>query len=167
MPSNTASLVVAALIIGGILGAAAAMAALNLNIASITAEIVKPSSSSSSSTNGTSLITLNLGKLEAGKTYKFDDLKGYAYFNSGDGGAVTFALEYNSTAFSYVKIEVEIEKAHDSSKIAEFYLDSSSPSYTVNLPANTDLKIEVKVKTVSVSPDASPGVYSIYVLATS
>jgi len=97
LPSNTSGLVVVALIIGGILGAAAAIAALNLNVASITAEIVKPSSNSSSSSNGTSLIMLNLGKLEAGKTYKFDDLKGYAYFNSGDGGAVTFTLDYNST----------------------------------------------------------------------
>ena len=161
----------AALVVGGILGAAGALALLNVNIASITAQIVPSSSEDSgSSTNATQpLISLDLGTLEAGKSYYFDDVYGEAQLYTETGGPVTFYLDFNSSVFEYVKVEIEIEYYNgydDSEDIAEFYLDSNNPSYTVELPADAQVKVKVEVERITVAADAAPGMYTIVVAAS-
>ncbi len=154
----------------GVLIGGVASAALNGILADITVDIVPGTSSSSSDSSdsaqstGESLVSINLGSLEAGKSYRFDDVKAYAWLNTEAGGPVTFSLEYNSTAFDYVRVEMKVYYGYDDEGEVEFYLDSSNPSYTVNLPADTNAKVEVEIKQVSVSPDAQPGQYSIQVV---
>ncbi len=159
---------VAALIVGGVIGAAATLALLNVNIASITAQIV-PSSGGGDSVNSTQpLITIDLGTLEAGKSYYFDDVYGEAQLYTETGGPVTFYLDFNASVFEYVKVEIEIEyyNGHDDETIAEFYLDTSNPTYTVDLPADTEVKVKVDVERITVSADAAPGMYTVLVGAS-
>ncbi len=163
--------VVAALMVGMVLGAAG-MAAYYGPIAEITAEIVAPSSGGSSGgssgpANLTGTISLNVGQLVAGQYYSFDDVKGYTWLQTGSGGSFDIILSHNTTAFDYVRVKVEIEgtSSHDSDDETyyEFYLDTNNPSYTVNLPAGKTMKIKVELEEISVSANASPGSYVISV----
>ena len=162
----------AALAVGGILGAAAALALLNVNIASITAQVVPSSSGGGGGSGGNAtqpLITIDLGTLEAGRSYYFDDVYGEAQLYTETGGPVTFYIDFNSSVFEYVKVKVEVEYYNgydDSEEIAEFYLDSASPSYTVDLPADTYVKVKVEVERITVAADAAPGMYTILVAAS-
>ena len=155
----------------GVLIGGAASAALNGILADITVDIVPGTSSggsdSNSSTTSEALVSINLGSLEAGKSYRFDDVKAYTWLDTGTGGSVTFSLAYNETAFDYIRIEVKIYYGYDDEGEIDFYLDSSRPSYTVNLPADSNMRVEVEIKQVSVSPYAQPGQYSIQVLYAS
>lgn len=168
--------IIGALLLGALIGGAAA-AALNGILAGISVDIVPGTSGgggnggNSTQASGQPLVTINLGSLEAGKSYRFEDAKAYAWLNTDTGGPVTFSLDYNNTVFDYVRIEINIHYngngGHDDGSETKFYLDTGNPSYTVNLPANANVKVDVEVKQVSVSPGAQPGHYTIQVLYSS
>ncbi|MCE4603115.1 MAG: hypothetical protein F7B18_08025 [Desulfurococcales archaeon] len=160
--------VVAALMIGMVLGAAG-MAAYYGPIAEITAQVVGRSGGGGPGgqpgMNGT--ISLHVGQLVAGQHYSFDDVEGYTWMNTGSGGDFDIVLNHNITAFDYVRVKVEISgssehgNGSESDVYYEFYLDTNNPSYTVSLPAGMTVEIEISLEEISVSADASPGNYVI------
>ena len=147
------------LLVGMLAGAAAASMYYG-KVANIVAEVVAPSGGGGGGSQQGGLgstIMLNVGQLVAGQYYEFDDVKGYTWLNTGSGGSFEFTLDYNSTVFDYVRVKVDLSEGVD----YEFYLDTNNPTFTVNLPANMNIEIEVELEEISVSPDASPGSYSI------
>ncbi len=156
--------VAVALLVGAGLGLAAS-GAFQDTLAVIKSEIVPSTTSVSNQTASLSgTITLNVGKLEAGKHYNFDDVYGETYLYTGSGGNFTFSLTYNESAFQYVKVEVEISGDHGDYYVdTEFYLDTGTPVFVITLPADIKVEIEVELKEITVSPNATLGPQEIYV----
>ncbi len=150
---------VGVLLVGMLAGAAAASMYYG-RVADIVAHVVSPSGGGGGGGHQGGLggtIMLNIGQLVAGQYYKFDDVEGQTWLNTGGGGVFEFTLDYNSTVFDYVRVKVELSDGVD----YEFYLDANNPTFTVNLPANMNIEVKVELKEISVSPDASPGSYNI------
>ncbi len=157
--------VAVALLVGAGLGLAAS-GVFQDTLAVIKSEIVPSTTVSNQTASLSGTITLNVGKLEAGKHYSFDDIYGETYLYTGSGGNFTFSLAYNETAFQYVKVEVEIsgDDHGDYYVDTEFYLDTNTPVFVITLPADIKVEIEVELKEITVSPNATLGPQEIHVL---
>jgi uncharacterized membrane protein len=149
--------IIVALLAGVGLGFAASGAFQDI-LATIRAEVVE----STGAGDGASLqgsISLDAGRLEAGKHYVFDDVDGETYLYTGNGGNFTFTLVYNNTVFQFVKVKIELSDGYD----AEFYLDTNNPSQTLALPGSTSIEVEVELEEITVSANATTGTYEIQV----
>ncbi len=163
---NKSLIGIAVALLVGVSAGLAASGAFQDTLAVIKSEIVPGSPAAENQTASLSgTITLEVGKLEAGKHYEFDDVHGETYLYTGSGGNFTFSLIYNESAFQYVKVKIEISGDHDDEYYVdtEFYLDTSTPVYVFTLPADVKVEVEVELKEITVSPNATLGPQEIYV----
>lgn len=157
--------VAVALLVGVSLGLAAS-GAFQDTLAVIKSNILPGSPATENQTASLSgTITLEVGELEAGKHYEFDDIYGETYLYTGSGGNFTFSLAYNETVFQYVKVKIELSGEHSEEHYidTEFYLDTSTPAYVFTLPADAKVEVEVELKEIIVNPNATPGSQEIHV----